>query len=216
MPTSERQSLYHCGGDLKSAAESSSKSIAVILGTTYELTQSHVSHDMLDRVSKVVFLTYRKGFRIELPKHYSVERVFPWIPKLGISSVVTSDKHWGCAVRSTQMALAESLQALAARNPTPELERAAIVRMFHDSIDEPFSIHNFVKADIELGACVSPLKFGCASSALCASYAINAQTRVDLASTAFTDGVLYIKEVGRQHKYVYKSYSHVGRKGLPT
>ena len=83
--------------------------------------------DVQEELSKWLLLTYRTGFA-PLPR-----------------SSVTSDKGWGCLVRTVQMMLARCLRLHCG---VDVLDDAALRALFRDA-DEPsapFSIHNLVRA----------------------------------------------------------------------
>jgi hypothetical protein len=82
-------------------------------------TANTALHTAMDRLP---WLTYRSGFEA-----------------LTESNPITSDKGWGCAVRSAQMLTANSL--VMAKG---EQSRSEVVSLFVDSFEAPLSLHKVV------------------------------------------------------------------------
>ncbi|KAF4669171.1 Cysteine protease atg4c [Perkinsus chesapeaki] len=139
--------------------------------------------------TNVILFTYRCGFD-------SIEGCN------GPSSI--SDKGWGCAIRATQMLLAQAVREASAIEDVTA-ETGSVLSLFLDTADAPLSLHRMVKMGQEVlakrpGTWFGPTSGGKVASKLVkAAYdediAANRPPRVPFHCVAFDDGVLYKDQV---------------------
>ena len=167
---------------------------AILLGRAYSEDEEEAF--VQDFASRVLF-TYRKDFPMALP---------------GEGSAVTSDAGWGCSIRVAQMQLAECLvharvsalpvgSVRAGQAQAVAAAKSAVVELFQDTAQAPFSIHRFVEMGARrLGKTTTTQWFGPTSAAQAAAM-IAADAVVPQASgglpriLCFEDGVIYEDEV---------------------
>ncbi|KAF4758432.1 Cysteine protease atg4c [Perkinsus olseni] len=139
----------------------------------------------------VILFTYRSGFK-------------PIEGCTGPASI--SDKGWGCAIRATQMLLA---QAVREANKTvagkDAVDTSAVLNLFLDDPSAPLSLHRMVRMGQEVLAKRPGTWFGPTSGGMVASRLIKAAheedevasraPRVPFHCVAFDDGVLYKDQV---------------------
>ncbi|ORM41704.1 CCR4-NOT transcription complex subunit 1 [Babesia sp. Xinjiang] len=127
---------------------------AVVMGYEYDIYNEKATEKLKKRVEQFILLTYRKGLQIKIPSFYAkhLETKCMWLIN-SKHELITTDYGWGCALRATQMAMAEALQATAGVDDINNMEKKQIVKLFYDTIQAPFSIENLVMADTEIGAC---------------------------------------------------------------
>ncbi|EDO06505.2 Peptidase C54 family protein [Babesia bovis T2Bo] len=172
---------------------------AVVLGHTFAMCDQNPGPKLRERLKDFILLTYRRGLSIHLPRFYAgnIPKRFYGIWPLWQQTDIKTDRGWGCALRATQMALAEALRDVLSPLDNVQEQRSRILQLFYDTTEAPFSLENLVMADVEHGACIKPLQFGCASSAFLISHLINTQKTLNIASIAFTDGIVDIKKIER-------------------
>lgn len=109
--------------------------------------------EFLDDLESRIWLTYRSGFppipKSSEPGAASSMSFSTKLRNLGNQGGFTSDTGWGCMIRSGQSMLANTLGMLRLgrdwRKGQQEEEHKALLALFTDSPDAPFSIHKFVE-----------------------------------------------------------------------
>ncbi|OBA22282.1 hypothetical protein METBIDRAFT_77732 [Metschnikowia bicuspidata var. bicuspidata NRRL YB-4993] len=119
-----------------------------------------------------IWFTYRSGFEPILraedgpgPLSFLGSMLFNAIPNTTVAGVLdsnhfTTDVGWGCMIRTSQSLLANTLQSVALgrdycyKGTDSRLD--AILSLFADNYNSPFSLHNFVRAASELPLQVKP------------------------------------------------------------
>ena len=86
-----------------------------------------VNEAFMDEFRSLIWLTYRCGFSESLTD------------KNGASVGIYSDAGWGCAIRVSQMLIAQCLRS------TGVFSRDSILRLFFDTREAPLSIHKMVE-----------------------------------------------------------------------
>eukprot|EP00371_Babesia_bovis_P001426 XP_001610073.1 hypothetical protein [Babesia bovis T2Bo] len=127
---------------------------AVVLGHTFAMCDQNPGPKLRERLKDFILLTYRRGLSIHLPRFYAgnIPKRFYGIWPLWQQTDIKTDRGWGCALRATQMALAEALRDVLSPLDNVQEQRSRILQLFYDTTEAPFSLENLVMADVEHGA----------------------------------------------------------------
>lgn len=135
--------------------------------------------DFLDDLESRIWLTYRSNFppipKSSDPVATSAMSFSTKLRNMANQSGFTSDTGWGCMIRSGQSMLANTLVMLQLgrewRLGQREQEHKALLALFADAPEAPFSIHKFVEHGAQACGKHPGEWFGPSATAQCIQYA---------------------------------------------
>ena len=134
--------------------------------------------DFLDDLESRIWLTYRSNFppipKSSDPAATSAMSFSTKLRNLANQGAFTSDTGWGCMIRSGQSMLANTLAVLQLgrewRLGQQEQKHKALLALFADAPEAPFSIHKFVEHGAEACGKHPGEWFGPSATAQCIQY----------------------------------------------